>query len=322
MGRPLRVEYPGAMYHITSRGNEKRAIFLEDGDRANFLERLADYHDRFQILIHNYVLMDNHYHLILETPRGNLLKVMHGLNGGYTGYFNRKYGRVGHLFQGRYRGILVEREGYLLPLSRYVHLNPVRAGLVDYPEEYQWSSYRGFIGRGKKEKWVEFGGILSAFGENQTHAKGEYRKYVEDGLSQELQNPLASLRGRLVLGGEKFIEKIKGILGGKRISREIPEHRRFVEAPLPEEIIRAVVKAFGVKAREIQNKRSRSNTARKVAIYLVQRYSGVGNVEVGKLFGGIHYSAVSKASEKLKEEMTSDRKLANLVDELTSQFKT
>jgi len=310
------------MYHITSRGNEKKAIFVEDEDRINFLERLEDYHDRFGILIHSYVLMDNHYHLILETPRGNLLKVMHGLNGGHTGYFNRKYGRVGHLFQGRYRGILVERESYLIPLSRYVHLNPVRAGVVDRPEEYQWSSYRGIIGRGKKEEWMEYGGILSAFGKNQTQAKREYRKYVEEELSQEVQNPLAGLQGRLVLGGEEFIERLKGMLGGKRISREVPERRRFVEVPLPGEVIRAVVKAFGVKEWEIQSKRSRSNTARKVAIYLVQRYSGVGNVEVGRLFGGIHYSAVSKASGKLKEEMSSDKKLANLVDEIISQFKT
>jgi len=108
--------------------------------------------------------MDNHVHLILETPKGNLLKVMHGLNGGYAGYLNRKYGRVGHLFQGRYKGIIVEKEGYLIPLSRYVHLNPVRAGRVERPEKYRWSSYRGYIGKGKEEEWVEYAWGLSGFG--------------------------------------------------------------------------------------------------------------------------------------------------------------
>jgi len=150
MGRPIRIEYPGALYHITSRGNEKKKIFLEDADRIKFLKILEDYHDRYGILIHGYILMDNHYHLILETPRGNLLKVMHGINSNYTGYFNRKYGRSGHLFQGRYKGIFVERDSYLLSLSRYVHLNSVRSGLVERPEDYRWSSYRGYIGREKE----------------------------------------------------------------------------------------------------------------------------------------------------------------------------
>jgi REP element-mobilizing transposase RayT len=124
MGRPLRIEYPGALYHITSRGNERKNIFVDDADRFRFFEILKDYHDRYSILIHSFVLMDNHYHLILETPEGNLLKVMHGINGSYTGYFNRKYERSGHLFQGRYKGILIDKDVYLLQLSRYVHMNP------------------------------------------------------------------------------------------------------------------------------------------------------------------------------------------------------
>ncbi|MFQ5903814.1 MAG: transposase [Candidatus Binatia bacterium] len=150
MGRPLRIEYPGALYHITSRGIERRRIFLGNSDRVKFLEILEDYHERYGILIHSYVLMDNHYHLVLETPRGNLLKVMHGINGGYTGYFNRRYGRAGHLFQGRYKGILVDKNPYLLQLSRYVHLNPVTAEIVEGPGTYRWSSYGGYISKRKE----------------------------------------------------------------------------------------------------------------------------------------------------------------------------
>src|SRR4030065_2926531 len=156
MGRPLRVEYRGALYHITSRGNERKKIFVDDGDRKKFLAILEDYHNRYGILIHSFVLMDNHYHLILETPRANLLKVMHGINGGYTGYFNRKYNRSGHLFQGRYKGILVEKDAYLVQLSRYVHLNPVRAKIVERPEQYRWSSYPGYIGTSGDCPWVEY----------------------------------------------------------------------------------------------------------------------------------------------------------------------
>jgi REP element-mobilizing transposase RayT len=155
MGRPLRIEYPGALYHVTSRGNEKRRIFLQDSDRLRFLRMLDEYHDRFGILIHGYVLMDNHYHLVIETPRGNLLKVMHGLNGGYTGYFNRAHRRVGHLFQGRYTGILVDKESYLLQLSRYLNLNPVVAKIVERPEQFKWSSYGGFIRESKQLRCID-----------------------------------------------------------------------------------------------------------------------------------------------------------------------
>ena len=145
MARPLRIQYPGALYHITSRGNERKNIYLDDSDTKKFLEILEAYHDRLGILIYCYVLMNNHYHIVIETPKGNLLKVMHGINTGYTGYFNRKYGQVGHLFQGRYKGILIHKESYLLEVCRYVHLNPVRARIVDRPDQYEWSSYGGFI---------------------------------------------------------------------------------------------------------------------------------------------------------------------------------
>jgi putative transposase len=165
MSRPLRIEYPGAVYHIISRGNERREIFLDDEDRLKFIDMLADYHDRLGILTHCYVLMDNHYHVVIETPKGNLLKVMHGLNSGYTGYFNRKYNRSGHLFQGRYKAVIVDKENYLLELSRYVHLNPVRAGMTERPEEYAWSSYAGYIKASRSKPWIEYTWILEIFGE-------------------------------------------------------------------------------------------------------------------------------------------------------------
>ncbi|NWF91748.1 MAG: transposase [Syntrophaceae bacterium] len=160
-----------ALYHITSRGNERKNIFLRDGNRVKFLQILEDYHDRYGILIHSYVLMDNHYDLVWETPKGNVLKVMHGINSSYAGYFNRRYGRSGHLFQGRYRGILVEKDAYLLLLSRYVHLNPVRAGVVRRPEQYPWSSYLGYIGKEKGSQWVEYAWVLSQFGKERKRAR-------------------------------------------------------------------------------------------------------------------------------------------------------
>ena len=149
MARPLRIEFPGAVYHITSRGNERKKIFWDDQDRELYLARLDQIHERFHWHVHAYVLMSNHCHLLVETPMANLSRGMRQLNGVYTQEFNRRHGRVGHLFQGRFKAILVEEDNYLLEVSRYIILNPVRAGMVERPEEYRWSSYPSIIGMGK-----------------------------------------------------------------------------------------------------------------------------------------------------------------------------
>lgn len=321
MGRPLRIQYPGALYHITSRGNEKKKIYLDDTDRIKFLEILREYHVRYGILIHSYVLMDNHYHLILETPKGNLLKVMHGINGGYTGYFNRKYKRAGHLFQGRYKGILVDKDNYLVQLGRYVHLNPVRAAIVGRPEQYKWSSYPGYIGKEKEYQWVEYSWMLSKFGSNTKRAREKYREYVEEGLKKEIETPLKNLHGQIILGEDKFMEIIKRMLKGKDLSHEIIERKRLMAQVLPEEVIKKVAKTFGTKKEMIQERGRKYNIARKAAIYFTQRYSVLSNEEIGKLFGGIHFSAVSKASDRLKKEMAGDKKLSKLIEVLDSYFK-
>ncbi len=322
MGRPLRVEYPGALYHITSRGNERRKIFKDKTDRITFLKILKDYHDRFGILLHSYVLMDNHYHLILETPKGNLLKVMHGINSRYTIYFNRRHKRTGHLFQGRYKAIIVDKDAYLIPLSRYVHLNPVRARMVEKPEQYRWSSYRGYIEKGKEDNWVEYSWVLSEFGQRRKRAGQKYREYTEQGLIVKIESPLKDLLGQVVLGGDEFKEKIIEYLEGKQISQEIVERNRFEKMALPDNIVKVVAKKFNMEEKEVRSKGRRGNIARLVAIYIIQRYTGISNEEIGKIFGGIHYSAVSKASARLKEKMASNKKLFKLVNEVISNVKT
>ena len=321
MGRPVRVEYPGALYHITSRGNEKKEIFLSAEDRTKFLDILRDYHERYGILAHAYVLLDNHYHLILETPRGNLLKVMHGLNGSYTGYFNRKYRRVGHLLQGRYRAILVDKDEYLLPLSRYVHLNPVRAGIVESPEKYPWSSYGGYIGKAKKQDWVEYTWVLSQFDRGLGRAQKKYKGYVAEGLLRVAESPLGAVFAQVVLGGENFKDRIIGVLKGKKLGPEIVARRKFTTSPTLEEIVREVSEAFGVKRGGIVSGGKRLNPARNVALYLAQRYTELGNEEIGRVFGGLHYSAVSKAAARVKEAMSMDNELGKIVMRLDSQFK-
>ena len=163
VARTLRVQFPGAFYHVTSRRNERKAIFRNDRDRKKFLSYLESVYERYGARIHIYCLMENHYHLLLETPRGNLSQILHHVNGAYTTYYNVKRRRPGHLFQGRYRALLVEMESYGQELSRYIHLNPFRAALVEAPEDYPWSSYCVYIGLKRKSSWLETRPILSYF---------------------------------------------------------------------------------------------------------------------------------------------------------------
>ena len=154
MARPLRIQFPGAFYHVTARGNEQKNIFRSNRDREKFLSYLESAVDRYGVVIHAYCLMDNHYHALIETPKGNLSQIMRHINGAYTTYFNTKRRRAGHLFQGRFKAILVDRDEYATTLSRYIHLNPVRAGMVALPEEYPWSSYHYYVGRKKVPEWL------------------------------------------------------------------------------------------------------------------------------------------------------------------------
>ena len=177
MGRPLRIEYPGAHYHVTSRGNERKDVFKSQKDREQFLLYLESAVNRYEAVIHGYCLMSNHYHLLLETPSGNLSKIMQHINGAYTNYFNVKRKRSGHLFQGRYKAIVIEADEYAQELSRYIHLNPVRADIVGKPEEYRWSSYLEYIGERKHPEWLEISFILDYFGKGEDRFR-KYRGFV------------------------------------------------------------------------------------------------------------------------------------------------
>jgi hypothetical protein len=265
--------------------------------------------------------MKNHYHLVMETPLGNVLKVMHGINSAYTGYFNREYERVGHLFQGRYRAIVVDREAYLLELSRYVHLNPVRAGLVDKPERYRWSSYPGYIRKEGALPWVEHSFVLAQCGEGLVRSRREYKRYVERGYEEEAKSPLAELYGQVLLGTEEFVERLKGLVKGKVVSEEIVERRRLKERPRAAEILQKVAEKYGEEPGALR-KRGRDKEARKVAIYVMKRYSGLSNRDIAKEFGGLHYTAVTKTCARLEVEMKRDRELRKAVQEVMSYVKT
>ncbi|AGA31755.1 putative transposase [Thioalkalivibrio nitratireducens DSM 14787] len=233
MARPLRIEFPGALYHVTSRGDRRENIYEDDADRQRFLEILGEVVTRFRWLCHAYCLMTNHYHILAETPEANLSRGMRHLNGVYTQASNRRHGRAGHVFQGRFKAILVERESYLLELARYVVLNPVRAGLVAQPNEWAWSSYNATIGAAPRPAWLTTDALLSAFGRQRKRAQAHYQAFVADGIGT---NPWDGLRSQIYLGDEAFVESMQGRAEVRGDPLGIPQQQRRAPAPSLESI--------------------------------------------------------------------------------------
>jgi len=207
MARPLRIEFEGALYHVTSRGDRREPIYEDDEDRNTFLHTLSGVVERFHWICHAYCLMGNHYHLVVETPEGKLSKGMRQLNGVFTQASNRRHKRSGHLFQGRFKAILVDRDAHLLELTRYVVLNPVRAGMVKTPGDWAWSSYRAMVGEAAVPSWLAVDGLLSLFDPRRGQARRRYRRFVAEGIGQE--SLWAGLRQQIYLGDEKFIRRMQ-----------------------------------------------------------------------------------------------------------------
>ena len=228
MARPLRIEYPGALYHITSRGNAGQKIFRSDKDRSVFLQLLGTVIERFHWLCHAWCFMDNHYHLVIETPEGNLSRGMRQLNGIYTQKYNGKYHKTGHIFQGRFKAILVDKDSYLLELCRYVALNPVRAHMIEKPEDFRWSSYRSTAGFDKAPPFLVVDWLLAQFSSNRKRAESLYREFVLKGITQEA--PWRELKGQIFLGDSQFIQRIKTSL--PHDLREIPDPNDLQKDPL------------------------------------------------------------------------------------------
>lgn len=225
MARPLRLSFPGAVYHVTSRGNARHDIVADDRDRSQWLSLLAHVVDRYGWLCHAYCLMDNHYHLVIETPKPNLSIGMRQLNGRYTQAYNRRHEQVGHVFQGRFTAILVEKDAHLLELCRYVVLNPVRAKIVSHPRLWVWSSYRATVGETKAPGWLTTDWILSQFGQRGGPAQARYRTFVAEGRGGPA--PWEQLTGQIYLGSEKFVAQHQP----NRVIRDIPRRQTQAQRP-------------------------------------------------------------------------------------------
>lgn len=289
MARPLRIEYPGALYHVTSRGNAGSDIFLDDGDRRIFLKLLGLVVERFNWRCHAYCLMSNHYHLLVETVEANLSRGMRQLNGIYTQKVNWKHGRVGHLFQGRYKAIIVDRDEYFLEVARYLMLNPVRAGLVERPEDYVWSSYRAILGRQKVPEFLTIEDLLGRMDLNRERARGLFAEFVGAGIKAE-RSPWENLKGQICLGGESFLERLwKQVKERRADLREIPRKQKDLVRPgLPrlfEDFLRRPDKE-----------------ERNLAIYRAHVEMGYKLQEIAD-FLELHYSSVSRIVTQVHRRM-------------------
>ena len=285
MARPLRIEYPGAVYHITSRGNARQTIFEHFMDKKQFLSILEQVIVRYQWICHAYCLMDNHYHLLIETVEPNLSAGMRQLNGTYTQFFNRKINRVGHLFQGRFKSILVEKKRYLLELARYIVLNPVRAHIVKQPYQFTWSSYMATAGLLRCPDYLTTSWILQHFDKDNYHiAQHKYRSFINEGINKA--SPLEELKAQILLGSEEFVTSLKSIFLDKEKVSEIPKHQRKLCRPSLNELFDKTTQ---------QSKPKRNETIRIAIFEYGYTQSELSN------FLGLHYSTVSRL---LKAEMS------------------
>ena len=281
MTRPLRLQFPGAIYHITSRGNARENIYLDKEDRETFLSILADTVARHNWLCHAYCLMDNHYHLLIETLDPTLSLGMRQLNGVYTQTFNRSHDRVGHIFQGRYKSILVEMDSHLLELCRYIVLNPAKAGMAKTPEQWEWSSYRATVGASKTPDFLSTDWILQQFSRNKAKARGRYADFVRDGMNNKLESPWQKLKGQ-IFGSSRFIAMMQEKVGEKKEIGEIPREQRYPDRPSLHEIFKTV---------ENKQDRNRKMTA-------AHRDYGYTLKEIAEAVG-VHYATVSRAARRI-----------------------
>jgi len=315
MSRPLRIQYPDAWYHVMNRGRRGDEVFREDKDYIAFIDLLREIVEDYNVKVSAYCLMSNHYHLLVQTPDSNISRAMRHLNGVYTQRYNRIHHFDGQLFRGRYKAILVDAESYLLELVRYIHRNPLEAGLVDNLQEYKWSSHKGYISKGKKWDWLNKKFVLSLFSRGHGESIRLYKQFVTKEVPDEINKILGGRKLPPVLGTKKFIDKIKDLFFSDKSHEEIPEAKLL--APDPARIFEAVLKFYNVRTDDLlKSRRGYFNEPRNVAIYLMRRLRGDTLKEVGEVFGLNKNSTVSSSIHRVKYEMKRDKGIRLRVEKL------
>jgi REP element-mobilizing transposase RayT len=310
MARPLRIEFAGAIYHVMARGNGRQRLFHGDDDYQRMLDGLEKTVLRTGWEVFSFVWMPNHIHLFLRTPQPNLSRGMQYLLSGYANWYAKRHQRPGHLFQGRFKGELVEDESYFWTVSRYLHLNPVRGKrpLVAHPRDWRWSSYSGYARKTARLDWMCYDALYAAW-------QGEmgggdpvpaYRRFVESGIESPPANPLAAAREGWLLGGEKFAARIKRMLKQPRNPDEVPQWRRFERSPA--DVVEAVAEFYGISVESYSVRRSQA-PGRDLAAYLVHRRTTATLREVAALFGLGHPDSASNLIRRADKALAQSTKL-------------
>lgn len=341
MARALRVDIAGGWYHVTARGIERRDIFRGDVDRERILDLVGRMSEQYRIRVHAYVLMTNHYHLLLETPAANVSRAMQWLNVSYSVWFNRRHGRSGHLFGGRFKSVVVEDGEWALTLSEYIHLNPLRvrglgmgkaerkrqqAGMERTPGQvevdqrlealrgYRWSSYRAYAGYERGPDWLQKESILSRVGHEGEDAVAAYRRYVEERVREGVkERPWSTLKAGLVLGKGEFLAKIRAMIEGNEREQGAMKHLR--PRPRFEEVVAVVEELKGKRWKEFRD--LYGDWGRDVVLWAAWRWCGMSQAEIGSAAGGLDYACVSAGIRKLAQRARSDSKLARILDKVT-----
>ena len=300
MARPLRIEFAGAIYHVMSRGNARQDIVLDDADREKRLDWLRRTVETYGWRLHAFALMTTHDHLFLETPEPNLSAGMQYPGGSYTSYFNRRHRRCGHLFQGRFKGHLIEEDGYFLEVSRYIHLNPVRAKAVARPEQYPWSSYRGYQRASRTVTWVTYDRVLGQFDTSSRLARRAYTRFVRAGIEAPPPSPFAAALEGMVLGSDKFVARVRCLLDDRPTDRSVPQLEHIRSRPSLEAIVRVIGKHFAQDTTNWSPGRRSDDASRAVAAYLARRRFGYPAGEVAKALGYRSASSVTRAVARVE----------------------
>ncbi|MFH1350702.1 MAG: transposase [Pseudomonadota bacterium] len=335
MARALRIEYPDAWYHVTCRGNERKTIFKDDADRSKLLKILETTTHLYNVDVHAYVLMDNHIHIVLNTHEANLQRFMQRFNTAYTVYFNRRHQRIGHLYQGRYKALLIDADSYLLELSRYVHLNPGRikkqTGLSQEEKRkimraYSWSSFKGYTQLRDRFPFVNYSKILGMMGSGDDGGtRRRYGSFVLSGISEDYMNNAIweGVKGQTILGSEEFVDWVRGRYLSKKKGdrRELPGLKDLERGKSPEtvkEIAGEVASHFGVREEDLYSRYTSSREARSVFMELCCQYlsRAMSLSEIGEKVGNVTVGALSHNRKRLGVRMKEDAGLRKLVEEL------
>lgn len=326
MARPLRIQYPGALYHVSHRGNGGRPIFRDDTDRQGFLEILARSLETYSVRLSGFVLLDDHFHLLVETPLANLSQFMRHFNITYTSFFNRRHHRNGHLFQGRFKSILIDGDEYLSPVSRYIHLSPVRvaaresmalADRLDFLWKYPWSSLPGYVALRKRWPFIDYSAVLREHGGDDRSGRGRYRKEIvldlQDGSSFK-----EKIVGQSILGDEEFVRWVTESYLEAGSDRERPAIARVKRHAGTEKILQAITETTGRPRRELL---SSPGPLRQLSMDLLYRLGGLKNPEIGTLMG-LDYSTVSVGRKRFRESLARDRVLAELLQRIEEKLSS